>query len=93
MFDPVQTTGLTAAHGPALFFSVVLSYTVPILHYISARTVDAIGDLRAEIETLHLIPAADQDPDRLAGGVGQQIVVTNHNRRRRDGSYWQPATT
>jgi len=45
VFGPERTATLTGSYGAALFFSVVLSYTVPILHYISTRTADAIGAL------------------------------------------------
>jgi hypothetical protein len=50
VFDPDKTADLRGAYGAALFFSVVLSYTVPILHYISTRTANAIDMLGPSLD-------------------------------------------
>ena len=50
VFGPDRTATLTGSYGAALFFSVALSYTVPILHYISVRTADAIDTLGPSLD-------------------------------------------
>jgi hypothetical protein len=50
VFGPDRTATLSGSYGAALFFSVVLSYTVPILHYISIRTADAIDTLGPSLD-------------------------------------------
>ncbi len=51
VFDPHVPDRQSGSAGAALFFSVVLAYTIPVLHYISARTSDAIVALAPSLQT------------------------------------------
>jgi hypothetical protein len=45
VFAPEGRNAQSGSYGAALFFSVVLAYTVPVLHFISSRTAEAIAAL------------------------------------------------